>query len=101
MRTAAQAAWFKARRSQRFPLRVLAVLRLPALSLLPGHDPHARYYGVQLSEKTLLPGDGAQLGQTRFKTWLSQPAAQVPSAHPQSTGAAVMTKEKETRKKAS
>lgn len=38
-------------------------------------DPHARYYGVELSEKTLLPGDDAQLGETRFETWLTQPAA--------------------------
>jgi uncharacterized protein YbjT (DUF2867 family) len=64
-------------------------------------DPHARYYGVKLSEKTLVPGDGARLGQTRFETWLTQPAAQIPSAHPQSTGVAVVTKEKESRKKAS
>jgi uncharacterized protein YbjT (DUF2867 family) len=38
-------------------------------------DPHARYYGVELKERTLLPGDDAQLGETRFKTWLTQPAA--------------------------
>jgi uncharacterized protein YbjT (DUF2867 family) len=38
-------------------------------------DPHARYYGVKLSESTLVPGDGAQLGETRFQTWLTQPAA--------------------------
>jgi uncharacterized protein YbjT (DUF2867 family) len=35
-------------------------------------DPNARYYGVALSEKTLVPDDGARLGQTRFETWLSQ-----------------------------
>src|ERR1700751_2400207 len=34
-------------------------------------DPPARYYGIELSEKTLVPGDGARLGQTRFETWLS------------------------------
>ncbi|HLV95389.1 MAG TPA: hypothetical protein VKS44_09380 [Candidatus Acidoferrales bacterium] len=33
-------------------------------------DPHARYYGVELSERTLLPGDGARLNQTRFADWL-------------------------------
>jgi uncharacterized protein YbjT (DUF2867 family) len=38
-------------------------------------DPNARYYGVKLSESTLVPGDGAQLGDTRFETWLTQPAA--------------------------
>jgi len=34
-------------------------------------DPHARYYGAELSERTLVPGDGAILGQTRFDDWLS------------------------------
>ena len=38
-------------------------------------DPHARYYGIEVSERTLLPGDDAQLGETRFETWLNQPAA--------------------------
>jgi uncharacterized protein YbjT (DUF2867 family) len=33
-------------------------------------DTHARYYGVELSERTLVPGDDAQLGQTRFADWL-------------------------------
>jgi len=33
-------------------------------------DPHARYYGVELSESTLVPGDDAQLGKTRFADWL-------------------------------
>ena len=51
-------------------------------------DPHARYYGVKLSEKTLVPGDGARLGQTRFKTWLSQSKGQSPSTHPQPSVAA-------------
>ena len=35
-------------------------------------DPHARYYGVELSESTLLPRDDAQLGETRFEEWLSR-----------------------------
>ena len=34
-------------------------------------DPHSRYFGVELSERMLLPGDGAQLGATRFEDWLS------------------------------
>jgi uncharacterized protein YbjT (DUF2867 family) len=41
-------------------------------------DPHARYYGVEVSERSLLPGDDARLGETRFKTWLTQSAAQRP-----------------------
>ena len=38
-------------------------------------DPHARYYGVDIGERTLLPGDDAQRGETRFETWLTQSAA--------------------------
>ena len=38
-------------------------------------DLHARYYGVEVSERTLVPDDGAQLGQTRFADWLKQPGA--------------------------
>src|SRR5438270_640486 len=43
-------------------------------------DPNARYAGAKLSEKTLLPGNNARLGETRFETWLIQPAAQIPKA---------------------
>jgi uncharacterized protein YbjT (DUF2867 family) len=64
-------------------------------------DPNARYSGAKVSEKTLLPSNDARLGETRFETWLTQPAAQIPSAQPQPTGVPVMTKEKESQKKAS
>jgi len=37
-------------------------------------DPQARYFGARLSERALLPGDGAQLGPTRFDDWLSHRA---------------------------
>ena len=37
-------------------------------------DPHARYFGAELGERTLLPGVGAHLAETRFEDWLSQPA---------------------------
>jgi uncharacterized protein YbjT (DUF2867 family) len=36
-------------------------------------DPRARYYGAELGERTLVPGDDAQLGEMRFEDWLSQP----------------------------
>jgi uncharacterized protein YbjT (DUF2867 family) len=36
-------------------------------------DPHAHYSGAKISEKTLLPGNNARLGETRFETWLTQP----------------------------
>jgi hypothetical protein len=34
-------------------------------------DPDARYFGTTLADTSLLPGDGAQLGETRFEDWLS------------------------------
>jgi uncharacterized protein YbjT (DUF2867 family) len=37
-------------------------------------DPQARYYGVELSESTLVPGNDARLGETRFEDWLSRSA---------------------------
>ena len=43
-------------------------------------DPQARYYGVEVSERTLLPGDDARLGETRFKTWLTQSSAKTAAA---------------------
>ncbi len=64
-------------------------------------DPNARYSGAKVSEKTLLPGNNARLGETRFEVWLTQPAAQIPGAHPQPTGVPVVTKEKESQAKAS
>jgi uncharacterized protein YbjT (DUF2867 family) len=33
-------------------------------------DPHGRYYGVTVSERTLVPTDDARLGKTRFEDWL-------------------------------
>lgn len=41
-------------------------------------DPDARYYGIKLSERTLVPDVGARLGETRFDTWLGQSARQAP-----------------------
>ena len=43
-------------------------------------DPQARYYGVEVSERTLLPGAAAKLGEMRFKTWLTQPATKAAGA---------------------
>jgi uncharacterized protein YbjT (DUF2867 family) len=51
-------------------------------------DPRARYYGVEVSERTLVPGDNARLGETRFDDWLSQSALQIPAASPQPVGVA-------------
>ncbi|HTC62997.1 MAG TPA: SDR family oxidoreductase [Candidatus Saccharimonadales bacterium] len=38
-------------------------------------DPHARYAGAELGEQTLVPGDNARLGETRFATWDTRSAA--------------------------
>src|ERR1051326_8071542 len=36
-------------------------------------DPNARYGGARVSERTLLPGKNARLGETTFETWLAEP----------------------------
>ena len=63
-------------------------------------DPNARYAGAKLSERTLVPGNNARLGETHFETWLTQPGAQIPSA-PQPAGVAAATAGKDSRRKAS
>lgn len=35
-------------------------------------DPHARYFGAELGERTLVPGDDASLGEIRFDDWLGR-----------------------------
>jgi uncharacterized protein YbjT (DUF2867 family) len=37
-------------------------------------DPNARYSGAKISERTLVPGNNARLGETTFETWLTQSA---------------------------
>ncbi|HYJ46716.1 MAG TPA: SDR family oxidoreductase [Pyrinomonadaceae bacterium] len=44
-------------------------------------DPHARYFGTELSERSLVPDDDAQLGETRFEDWLKRSAS--PDTKPQ------------------
>ena len=43
-------------------------------------DPDARYSGAKIEERTLVPGNNARLGETRFETWLTQPAAKMAAA---------------------
>lgn len=38
-------------------------------------DPHASYGGAQVSLRTLVPDNDAQLGKTRFEDWITQAAA--------------------------
>jgi uncharacterized protein YbjT (DUF2867 family) len=35
-------------------------------------DPHARYFGVELGQRTLVPANDARLGKIRFDEWLRQ-----------------------------
>jgi len=35
-------------------------------------DAHAAYFGVELSDQSLVPGDRARIAATRFEDWLSQ-----------------------------
>jgi len=42
-------------------------------------DPQARYFGTELSERSIVPDDTAQLGETRFEDWLRSSASQVPN----------------------
>jgi len=45
-------------------------------------DPLARYYGIEMKERTLVPEDGAKVGKIRFADWLAQPGAKaVASGH--------------------
>ena len=39
-------------------------------------DPRATYFGATLGARTLIPGDGARLGEIHFREWLGQPALQ-------------------------
>ena len=43
-------------------------------------DPDARYSGARVEERTLVPGPGARLGETRFDVWVTQPAAKATTA---------------------
>jgi uncharacterized protein YbjT (DUF2867 family) len=38
-------------------------------------DPHAKYSGAEIGERTLVPGKDARLGETRFADWLKESAA--------------------------
>jgi uncharacterized protein YbjT (DUF2867 family) len=53
-------------------------------------EPHARYYGIQVKERTLIPEDDAKLGKIRFEDWLTQTA----STQPQPAGVGRESKRK-------
>jgi uncharacterized protein YbjT (DUF2867 family) len=39
-------------------------------------DVHARYFGAQLNDRSLTPGDHPRIGATRFEDWLGRTLAQ-------------------------
>jgi uncharacterized protein YbjT (DUF2867 family) len=39
-------------------------------------DTHALYFGVELNDRSLVPGDNPRVGATRFEDWLSQSTRQ-------------------------
>lgn len=62
---------------EQFRLDELVRRRLAALedSREVTPDSKALYSGAKISERTLVPGNNARLGETRFETWLTQSAA--------------------------
>jgi uncharacterized protein YbjT (DUF2867 family) len=43
-------------------------------------DPRGQYYGIQVSERSLVPDNDAQLGETRFEDWLIHATRQAEKA---------------------
>jgi uncharacterized protein YbjT (DUF2867 family) len=39
-------------------------------------DPHARYFGTELDDRSLVPGDHPRIGATRFEDWLGRASLQ-------------------------
>jgi uncharacterized protein YbjT (DUF2867 family)/nitrite reductase/ring-hydroxylating ferredoxin subunit len=59
-------------------------------------DPHARYFGTELNERSLVPGDEAELGEIRFDDWLGRTAPPIADRNRQpAVGAAARTPLKE------
>jgi len=50
-------------------------------------DAHARYFGTELKERSLLPRDEAELGEIRFDDWLGRTARPIPNANVQPAAA--------------
>jgi uncharacterized protein YbjT (DUF2867 family) len=51
-------------------------------------DPKVGYYGVEVSERTLVPEEGARLSETRFEVWLKQSTEQMARAAAKSSHSA-------------
>jgi uncharacterized protein YbjT (DUF2867 family) len=55
-------------------------------------DVHARYFGTELSEYSLVPCNDVLLGDIRFEDWLSQSASQMSRTSPQATAVGAASK---------
>jgi uncharacterized protein YbjT (DUF2867 family)/nitrite reductase/ring-hydroxylating ferredoxin subunit len=51
-------------------------------------DPHARYLGTELKERSLVAGDEAELGEIRFDEWLGRTAPPISARNRQAAAAA-------------
>ncbi len=51
-------------------------------------DSHALYYGYEIDDRTLVPGEQARIGATRFEDWLQQSAARHAAADPRKASGA-------------
>jgi uncharacterized protein YbjT (DUF2867 family)/nitrite reductase/ring-hydroxylating ferredoxin subunit len=54
-------------------------------------DAHARYFGTELKERSLLAGDEAELGEILFDDWLGRTAHPIPNSNVQPAAAGVRT----------
>jgi nitrite reductase/ring-hydroxylating ferredoxin subunit len=57
-------------------------------------DPHARYFGAELNDRSLMPGDEAELGEIRFDDWLGRTARPTPDRNLQPAVAAAASSER-------
>lgn len=60
-------------RMDEFARRFLSATRDPRKVIT---DVHAQYFGTELNDQSLVPGDKARLGPTHFADWLSRATAQ-------------------------
>jgi uncharacterized protein YbjT (DUF2867 family)/nitrite reductase/ring-hydroxylating ferredoxin subunit len=52
-------------------------------------DPHARFFGAELNDRSLVAGEEAELGEIRFEQWLARTAARTPDRNRQVAAAAM------------
>lgn len=55
-------------------------------------DPAAGYFGIEVDERALVPGDNARLGEIRFDTWLKDSAKPAANVASQPTAAAAASR---------